>query len=92
MVLFLITTGWHDVHFRSQWATIRDLAWRVPALVEAGFIGMTCETTGLLRLLYNETSFLPRARGHSVSHGQLKEATHASSLLASLLATARNHT
>ena len=40
MVLWLVTRGgWDDIHFRTQWATVRGAARALPTLVARGFIG-----------------------------------------------------
>ena len=50
MIVSLVTElNWSDVHFRSQWSTVRHSALRSRDMI--GYVGETCNTTALLALL-----------------------------------------
>ena len=49
MIEYLVTQGnWSDVHFQSQWASVRKAATLTPDLIAQGFIGEVCAASELL--------------------------------------------
>ena len=63
MIEYLVTQGnWSDVHFQSQWASVRKAAMLAPDLVAQGFIGETCAASELLGSMRGYESARERAR------------------------------
>lgn len=80
MLEFLVVGArprWDDIHFRSQWVSLRSAAAAVPKLVSRGFVGDTCRAGSFFNLLQANESVATRVRRDASSWAERTTASGA---------------